>query len=667
MGGSATVGMEDQLHSLSLHHQPPPPLTTDVPIISSYNHCIRPLLDAVDKLRHLSITTEGIQLPTIVVVGDQSSGKSSVLESLAAIHLPRGQGICTRVPLVMKLQHHTSPQPLLLLEFNNKVVETDEANVSDAISLATAEIAGGGKGISDTALTLIVKKQGVPDLTMVDLPGITRVPVQGQPENIYDQIKDIIMKYITPDESIILNVLSATVDFATCESIRMSQSVDKSGKRTLAVVTKADKAPEGLLEKVTADDVNIGLGYVCVRNRIGEETYEEARREEEKLFDAHSLLCKLDKSIVGIPVLAQKLVHIQAASISRNLPTIVKNINEKLRSNIAELNRIPKHIASAAEALTTFMRIVGAAKESLNKILLRGEFDEFPDDVDMHCTARLVEMQDRYSSELHQCEENSQGRHCLREEIQLLQESRGIKLPNFLPRPVFLMILQKKVEGISNAPVGFVEKVWSYVDGVVLSVLMLHCENYPQLQKYTALAGRKLLGKMKERSGKWVDEMMEMEKLTDYTCSPEYLSDWNKLMGQLESFMKNVSMNRGWSSKMMTIEGFGEIEVGELGDYSEETIRQAFDLKMRVRAYWKIVLRRMVDAMALHLQLCLRNMVNRELEAEIVEEVMGRGGTGGIESMLEESPSAAAKRLKLNKSIELLKKSKEVLATVVHM
>ena len=114
----------------------------------------------------------------------------------------------------------------------------------------------------------------------------------------------IIKDYIAPKESIILNVLSATVDFPTCESIRMSQQVDRTGERTLAVVTKADKAPEGLLEKVTMDDVHIGLGYVCVRNRIGDETYDQARVEEERLFKYHPLLSKIDKSMVGIPVLA---------------------------------------------------------------------------------------------------------------------------------------------------------------------------------------------------------------------------------------------------------------------------------------------------------------------------------------------------------------------------
>ncbi|KAL6189838.1 hypothetical protein ACLB2K_036239 [Fragaria x ananassa] len=163
------------------------PIAIDAPIVSSYNDRIRPLLDAVDKLRNLMVMDEGIQLPTIVVVGDQSSGKSSVLESLAGISLPRGQGICTRVPLIMRLQHHAREEPELSLEYNGRVDRTDEDNIAEDIVKATNVIAGGGKGISNAPLTLLVKKKnGVPDLTMVDLPGITRVPVHGQPENIYD-------------------------------------------------------------------------------------------------------------------------------------------------------------------------------------------------------------------------------------------------------------------------------------------------------------------------------------------------------------------------------------------------------------------------------------------------------------------------------------------------
>ena len=655
----STVPQHEEENSLALVVL----LDQNAPIIASYNDRIRPLLDAVDSLRHLMITREGIELPTIVVVGDQSSGKSSVLESLAGINLPRGQGICTRVPLIMRLQHQPLPQPELVLEFNGKVVKTDEEHVSEAINRATDEIAGLGKGISNAPLTLEVRKNGVPDLTMVDLPGITRVPVHGQPPNIYDQIKEIIMEYITPEESIILNVLSATVDFTTCESIRMSQMVDKSGERTLAVVTKSDMAPEGLLEKVTADDVNIGLGYVCVRNRIGDESYEEARVEEAKLFETHPMLSKIDKSIVGVPVLAQRLVQILAKSIAGNLPAIVKSITEKLNWNVAELKRMPKKMSSLSEAMTVFMQIIGSAKESLRKILLKGEIDEYPDEDEekMHCTARLVEMLNLYSVELHRNAESNPAKNFLMEEIEVLEETKGIWLPNFLPHTAFLTVLQGKVNGISSIPISFAEKVWNYVEEVVISVLMHHSDNYRQLQSSFRRAGHNLIAKMKERSVNWVNEIVEMEKQTDYTCNPEYLSDWNKLMGQQDFFMKEVLNDKEWPSKVK-LKGFGEIEVEKLRQ-PPHVLQQAFDMKMRMTAYWKIVLKRLVDFMALHLLLSVGNLVNKEFEREIVNELMGPGG--GIERMLDESPSVTAKRLKINKSIELLKKSKEVVAKIM--
>ncbi|PON69182.1 Dynamin superfamily [Trema orientale] len=628
------------------------------PIISSYNDRIRPVLDAVDKLRNLAVMEEGIELPTIVVIGDQSSGKSSVLESLAQISLRRGQGICTRTPLIMRLQNHSSSLPELYLEYNNgKVIYVDEESISEAIILATEKIAGGGKGISKTPLTLVVKKKGVPDLTVVDLPGITRVPVHGQPENIYDQIKDIITEYIQPEASIILNVLSATVDFCTCESIRMSQSVDKTGERTLAVITKSDKAPEGLLEKVTSDGANTGLGYVRVRTRVGDESYEEARFEESTLFQTHSELSKIDQSIVGIPVLAQKLMQIQAKSIARNLPDIVKKINDKLNQNVAKFNKLPKAVSSVAEAMTAFIRIIGLVKESLRKILLRGEFDEYPDEKNMHCKARLVEMLNSFSDELHNCPQSDKTRNFLMDEIKHLEEAKGISLPNFLPRTAFLSILQEKINGISSIPIDFVAKLWDYIEEVVITVLMSHVEDY-QLQLSTKQAGLNLIEKMKGKSIKWAMEVVEMEKVTDYTCNPEFESECNRLMAQKDSFMSHVSCNN-----TINIEGFGSVDAVNARKFPHVS-HQAYDLRMRMVAYWKIVLRRLVDSMASHLQLSVHKLVNEELEKEIVSELMAPKGNG-FERLMEESPSVATKRVKLAGSIKKLKECKEVMATIM--
>ncbi|KAL1561600.1 dynamin GTPase [Salvia divinorum] len=632
----------------------------DAPIVSPYNDRIRPLLDTVDRLRHLKIMQEGIQLPTIVVVGDQSSGKSSVLESLAGIHLPRGDGICTRVPLIMSLKNHSDPRPHLSLEFNGKAVETDEANVVDEIMHTTQEIAGKGKGISNTPLTLVVKKKGVPDLTMIDLPGITRVPVKGQPEDISEQISDIIMKYITPEESILLNVLSAGVDFPTCESIRMSQRVDKSGHRTLAVVTKADKSPEGLLEKIVSDDVNIGLGYVCVRNRIGDETYEEARAEEAKLFENNHLLSRIDKSIVGISALAERLTTIQANIIVKCLPEIVSKINEKLSANLEELNKTPQHLSSIGEAMTEFMNILGSARESLRKILLQSEFDEYPADDNMHATARLAEMLNKYSEELRSAKSGDGNENFLVDEIKVLEESRSVGLPNFIPKSALRALLARKVKEISTTPFDYSEKIWNYIQSVVISVLLKHCDNYPQLISCTRRAAQNLISRKKHHSAEWISDLVEMEKLSDYTCNGAYTASWNKLMAEQEGFMERILGN----FPLAEVRGFGEINITHLWGVNADVVQAAYDLKMKMAAYWEVVTGRMVDNMVLHLLFSIRKVVNKEMQQEIIDEVMGPQGNG-LERMLDELPSVAEKRKKLQSSVALLKQAKEIVANIM--
>lgn len=630
----------------------------DAPIIWSYNQKIRPLLDCVDTLRNLKVTQEGIRLPTIVVVGDQSSGKSSVLESLAGISLPRAEGICTRVPLIMRLQsdnNNTSHHPeMMTLEFNGKVVQTGYDSVADAIILATNEIAGESKAISNTPLTITVKKSGVPDLTMVDLPGITRVPVHGQPDDIYEQISEIIMEYIEPEESIILNVLSATVDFTTCESIRMSKKVDKTGERTLAVVTKPDRAPEGLLEKVTANDVNIGLGYVVVRNRIGNESFEEAREEEALLFETHPLLSKISKSMIGVPVLAQKLVQIQGTIISKCLPEIIRSINDKLDINLSELEKMPQSLTSEREAMRVFMHIVSSAKESLKKIFIRGEIDEFPEDKHKHCMARVADMLTQYANDLRaKCIEPNED--FLKQEIDVLEESKGVWLPNFLSRAAFTTLLRIKVNSISSIPVEFLNKVWTYVGSVLVPILLEQFEHYPQLQISMRRATQSLMSMKKNQSIEFFMEIMKMEKLTDYTCHPEYISNWNNLMKKQDEFM-NI-LTSPWSSTIM-IDGLGQIEVGHLRQH-HAIAQQAFDLKMRMIAYWEIVLRRLVDSMALHINFSIQNLINNEMEEEITKYLYE---TSGLERMLEEPSGVTDKRSRLNQSIKLLQESKDVIA-----
>ncbi|CDY23281.1 BnaA08g12650D [Brassica napus] len=256
MGGSMMSEVYENnndagLFSLAITNNSP----VQAPIISSYNDHIRPLLDTVDRLRNLNVMKEGIQLPTIVVVGDQSSGKSSVLESLAGISLPRAADtICTRVPLVMRLQRSSSPEPKICLKYGDKSYSTDEEHITEDICTATEAIAGKFSiKTKYTPLELYVRRQSVPDLTMVDLPGITRNPVKDQPEDLYEQVSAMIKKHIEPQESIILNVLAATCDFSTSCRRLISKIKEQSVTRVIE------------MEKLTEYTCNPEYTTVCTQ------------------------------------------------------------------------------------------------------------------------------------------------------------------------------------------------------------------------------------------------------------------------------------------------------------------------------------------------------------------------------------------------------------------
>ncbi|KAK4435355.1 Dynamin-related protein 4C [Sesamum alatum] len=128
-----------------------------------------------------------------------------------------------------------------------------------------------------------------------------------------------------------------------------------------------------------------------------------------------------------------------------------------------------------------------------------------------------------------------------------------------------------------------------------------------------------------------------MEKLSDYTCNPEYIDSWNKLMVHQNILME--TLNDHSKPTKIQIEGLGDVDVAHLRNHVG-VVQEAFDLRMRLTAYWKIVLRRLVDSMALHLLFSLQNLVNKEMETEIINELIGPQGNG-LERMLEESPVVA--------------------------
>lgn len=207
------------------------------------------LLPLVNKLQSVfAMGKVAFDLPQLVVVGSQSSGKSSVIEQLVGKDfLPRGRGIVTRVPLVLQLVKSTDgPWAEFTHDtrFNQRRFD-DFSTVKRTIEQETDRLAGKGKGVRNTPIVLRVHSPNTIPLTLVDTPGLTRVAISEQPADIEQQIRKMVASYIEQPNSIILAVSAANQDIATSDALRLARQYDPTGDRTIGVLTKLDIMDKG--------------------------------------------------------------------------------------------------------------------------------------------------------------------------------------------------------------------------------------------------------------------------------------------------------------------------------------------------------------------------------------------------------------------------------------
>ncbi|XP_026167607.1 dynamin-1-like protein isoform X4 [Mastacembelus armatus] len=305
------------------------------------------LIPVINKLQDVfnTVGADIIQLPQIVVVGTQSSGKSSVLESLVGRDiLPRGTGIVTRRPLILQLVHidpedrrKTSEENGIdgeewgkFLHTKNKIY-ADFEEIRQEIEAETERVSGNNKGISEEPIHLKIFSPHVVNLTLVDLPGITKVPVGDQPSNIELQIRELILKYISNPNSIILAVTAANTDMATSESLKVAREVDPDGRRTLAVVTKLDLMDAGTdaMDVLMGRVIPVKLGIIGVVNR-SQLDINQKKPVADAIRDEYAFLQKKYPSLAnrnGTKYLARTLNRLLMHHIRDCLPELKTRIN----------------------------------------------------------------------------------------------------------------------------------------------------------------------------------------------------------------------------------------------------------------------------------------------------------------------------------------------------
>ncbi|XP_077235216.1 phragmoplastin DRP1E-like [Tasmannia lanceolata] len=297
-------------------------------------------------------------LPSVAVVGGQSSGKSSVLESIVGRDfLPRGSGIVTRRPLVLQL-HKTDDGQTEFAEFlhlsNRKF--TDFALVRKEIQDETDRMTGRSKQISPIPIHLSIYSPNVVNLTLIDLPGLTKVAIEGQPESIVDDIENMVRSFVEKPNSIILAISPANQDIATSDAIKLAREVDPMGERTFGVLTKLDLMDKGTnaLEVLEGRSYRLQQPWVGVVNRSQADINKNvdmiaARRREREYFASSPDYGHL-ASKMGSEYLAKLLSKHLESVIRARIPSITSLINKTIDELESEMDHLGRPIAVDAGA-----------------------------------------------------------------------------------------------------------------------------------------------------------------------------------------------------------------------------------------------------------------------------------------------------------------------------
>ena len=338
-----------------------------------------------------------LTLPSIVVIGSQSSGKSSVLEAIVGHEfLPKGTNMVTRRPIELTLVN----TPDATAEYGEfpalglgKI--TDFSHIQK--TLTDLNMAVPVKDcVSDDPIQLSIYSPNVPDLSLIDLPGYIQVVGMDQPLELKQKISDLCDKYIQPP-NIILAISAADVDLANSTALRASRRVDPRGERTIGVVTKMDlvDAPRGA-SILNDKKYPLRLGYVGVISKVphttgifsrGSSTISNAvAKNENSFFSSHPLEYGPESDLaIGTTTLRKKLMHVlentMASSLQGTTDAIRQELEEATYEFKVQYNDRPLSPESyLAESLDAFKRSFKDFAESFGrpqvKELLKAELDQ---------------------------------------------------------------------------------------------------------------------------------------------------------------------------------------------------------------------------------------------------------------------------------------------------
>eukprot|EP00918_Siedleckia_nematoides_P012079 GHVU01026510.1.p1 GENE.GHVU01026510.1~~GHVU01026510.1.p1 ORF type:complete len:818 (+),score=177.38 GHVU01026510.1:746-3199(+) len=644
--------------------------------------------------------------------------------------LPRGDGVVTRRPLELRLVHLSEgssnaaegqQQPgTTMTEWG--VFDTDRdrrINITDVkkeIERVTDERAGKNKGLVDDPILLSIYSPRCPDLTLIDLPGIARVPLKGsdQTDDIERLTREMAFRYAVDPRTIILAVTPANSDLMTSDALQIARQADPQGARTIGVITKIDLMDRGTdaARMVMGEEYRLRLGYTGVRNRSQADiqagkSVQDSLKEETEFFQAHAKYRTLPPGLMGTNYLIEKLTKVLFRHIKQYLPDIRREINAKMRAvshRLDELGEgVPLEVPPRVHLIWT---MISDYCEMFNNTI-RGKYDKrlqtyFDDPSTQREVAGGALIRTQFNDLLNEYVDKSVTADMSDYDIDnAIRLHEGDALPGFPSPDTFEFLILPYLSNIQIPVFECLDRVSQSLELLSQRIANKVFGRFPELETQTLEMSQCILVRERESTRAILENIVAAETGYLFTNDARYLSDHGSMIpsgdkegkereGQEQneaggangggmpgggkdegarqrSNMESATQRIGQmtSSVASTV---GGLWGGPGGPPQRKTLRYspAFlrEIRGRLDSYFNIVLRNIRDAVPKMIGFFLVRKLQSCLQFELYNEL---NGAERLDALLGEPPHIVEERRALMQQMKILKNSSTVLQRDPHI
>ncbi|CAD7923987.1 unnamed protein product [Amoebophrya sp. A120] len=587
------------------------------------------LIEVINQLHDVFLSVGfhvEVDLPQIAVIGGQSVGKSSVLESIVGRDfLPRGQGIVTRRPLILQLHnnrrsggntnnnstsssstnsgtsssskdhgsansrsssnkttdgilvdhvssrgnstHNSSsssssssrskhgaassmPEEYGIFSHAPDQVFEDFNQIRREIERETDRISGKNKGVSAQPIQLKIFSPHVIDLTLVDLPGTTKVPVGEQPADIETRIRELILNYIRKPNCIVLAVHAANTDLANSDALALAREVDPDGERTVGVVTKCDLMDEGTdaIDMLEGRIVPLRQGYVGVRCRNAKDTtnnaksIKEALSEEATFFRQHPSYRNMNHRC-GVPYLSKLLNRRLMYHIRDTIPDLKTRLMRSIHETEAELQSYGDPLfekdgsSQGALLLHLFSKFTRNFCDSIDGKRLKNG-DQLAGGARLHHIFHEIFAGTIQDFDCFHGLSDGEIRTAIR-------NATGPKAVLFVPEAAFELLVKKQIEKLEEPCLQCIDHVFEELQRIVVECEVPEMRRFVNLRDSIFEVVRGVLKKCLQPTNQMIINLVQIELAYINTNHPDFIGGSNAIQTSLGHGYANSTPSSG--------------------------------------------------------------------------------------------------------------------------